>query len=1587
MANIDNLNFEVILKDEEFKRKVGENMELAKQLNTSLSELLDLQAKLKQSGIKVTGNGVNDAIKQERLAAATAQRAAAEERLRTAQTNTRAASERLATAANNRAAAEQRAVTATANSIKAQKSMMKAVTDTNRVAKNQSRIFSELKGMALSYLSIRGVSSFVSSLVRITGEFELQKTTLAAMLGDLNKAESIMSNIKDLAVQSPFTFGELSTYAKQLSAFSVPAKELYETTKMLADISAGLGVGMDRIVLAYGQVRSAAFLRGQEVRQFIEAGIPILDELAKQFTELEGRAVSAGEVFDKISARLVPFEMVAKVLQDLTSEGGKFYEMQSIQSETLKGKVLKLKDAYQIMLNEIGEAKSDKIKGTLDGVINLMKNWEKMGNIIVTVVATLGAYKAAMMLITAGQWVRDLYKTIDAWRKLNATLQFLNLNTIKLGEGLASMGISTKMMASAAVGAVAALVAIIARAVKNANELKKELDGIVSAELSGSNKTVDKLDNLVLRLKSAKQGSQEYRDAISELNRKYGEYLPKVFSEADAYSQVEAAANAAAEAIRNKAKASAFDKGTEAIEEKYGKELTETGSALEAALFSLDPTIPKKVAIEFLKGFKKNLTLAGDEADAFEVFEKAYTNFFGEGRLASLFELADFRIADFSENFKKSVENYGDAVSVITKEQGKLNDQLELRFGDSSYSSYKEMQGMVEIEEWYNKELSTNNNSLQKRVMTQEEYNKAVADLDLKKLEKQAELYESLGRDDLAKGIREQIAELTKVPEGWRGKVQDVLKEMGLTKGTSFGLWAEDTTQSTSYVEDMIKRYKELKDEIKWVSTFDTDQADRLKKNKEAIEKVAKALNIDIVALSAGKGKSKAQEEIEAQIDGIKKLQDAYEKLRPFLNEAQMKSTLKTLFPNVSASIVDSLDFNTELERLATKLAVFDKEAAARLRNSISKDVAGAMANSFKAVEEYRKALDAWKNEDFNLEGKGIAFDISKIVSDLENSYATIEKKRLKNLELLADAQRGDEEALKKVREVYGEEAWQTYITQGKSAIEELAKGERAASQKTANEKIRDLAQKFVSEKMSEKNIDTSNLEDKTIQQVKTLVERLRELINEANKAKGDILADIMNGDIQEGQMASFEMLSKVVDILGIKIEDLGIEIEKKLVDKIKDGLKAVGGLGSQLENLGKGIEMPGLESIGKEISRTSEEISSIIEAGEAKDTIALIANILSMVVSRWADYWTAAYQEQVALNDAIREYADIQNELRRDSHTNIFGTDEMALAAENLKILSEAQDRYTSSLDEFNKIKVQSTDARAGNRTWDKTSLGAVMEDISKGQGWDLYLENGELNIDAVEAYYDAYSNRLSKKQKDLIEQLIADGKAVEDAAAKQAEYITSLFSNAADEVASKMVDAFIETGDAATDLGDIVGNVAKEMAADLIRSLYMKDVLDKYNQEIEAIQANEGLSKKQKTLDSLSALDKALAEINARSGLINETLADFSQYWEGTEMEGQNLADGIKGITEDTANLLASYLNAIRSDVSQMRVLQALHLPIISAAMPTIMDHLAQINAHTYDTSMNTQSMLTELISINNKFGDVIGSGSEGYAIKVLM
>lgn len=251
-----------------------------------------------------------------------------------------------------------------------------------------------LRDQLQNIFSIYGAKQFLDNLIQIGGEFEKQKIALGALFGSKLKADTMYAKIQNLAVQSPFTFGELTNFTKQLASFGFEYKDIYDTTKRLADLSAGIGVDMGRVILAYGQVFTAKFLKGPELRQFTEAGIPLVQELANKYTKERGQQISAGDVYNMVSEKQVRFEDVKEIIDKYTSEGGKFYKMQEKLSDSVAGKWSNLKDSIEIAYSELETSNKGVLKGAISLLTKAILNWKLYGNVIMGAVAAYGLLAA-----------------------------------------------------------------------------------------------------------------------------------------------------------------------------------------------------------------------------------------------------------------------------------------------------------------------------------------------------------------------------------------------------------------------------------------------------------------------------------------------------------------------------------------------------------------------------------------------------------------------------------------------------------------------------------------------------------------------------------------------------------------------------------------------------------------------------------------------------------------------------------------------------------------------------------------------------------------------------------------------------------------------------------------------------------------------------------------------------------------------------------------------------------------------------------------------------------------------------------------
>ena len=415
MADLGNLYFDILFRDKTAEQRKKLKAEITKDLQAKLDVGFDkkklvgdmktlLQSEKFKINVVVDKASTTQAVRAALQAAglntnftASDLRAAKAAAIQTKAEASAAAARELARQRAARAAkAELDLANARERSANAARRHMTATLNMNGAMNSQLSIVGQLRNEFLGLYSIYAAQNFLRAVVDIGGELENQKIAMASILQDEGKATTIFNQIKKLAVASPFGVMDLNQYAKQLSAYSIPYNELYDTMKRLADISAGVGVDMGRIILAYGQIKAAKFLKGTELRQLTEANIPMVDKLAERFSKLEGRIVSAGEVLDMISKKKVTFEDVKDVLWELTDDGGMFNNMQEVLSESVKSKWKNLADAIDIMLGDIAESMGSTLKWTAESLTTLAQNWKEIVPFITAATAAFGTYRVAV---------------------------------------------------------------------------------------------------------------------------------------------------------------------------------------------------------------------------------------------------------------------------------------------------------------------------------------------------------------------------------------------------------------------------------------------------------------------------------------------------------------------------------------------------------------------------------------------------------------------------------------------------------------------------------------------------------------------------------------------------------------------------------------------------------------------------------------------------------------------------------------------------------------------------------------------------------------------------------------------------------------------------------------------------------------------------------------------------------------------------------------------------------------------------------------------------------------------------------------
>lgn len=1406
--------------------------------------------------------------------------------------------------AERAALAEQRLTNARMQAARASGTHNAAMKRENTAMSSQSRIAGELKNQIANVYSIYTLERFARGLYTIGGEFQKQRIALTSILGDSTKAETIFNRIKDLAVVSPFQFKELASYAKQLSAYSIPYEELYDTTKRLADISAGVGVDMGRIILAYGQVRSAAFLRGQELRQFTEAGIPLVDELAKRFTKLTGVVTSAGDVFDKISRKEVSFGMVKDVLWELTDEGGKFYNMQGALAESLAGKWSNLQDAWDVMMADIAEGNSGVLSDSLEQLTDLMKHWEAVADILGILVGIYSSYKTAVIAVNVAQ------KSSFAISQMQAYYTWLNKGVkVTKAAAVAQWALSSAMKVNpwvfwiTTLGAIVTTLTVFQEKVETVAEKIKKLNIEFSKNIEKIKEEESKAKGYISRIFDKTNGIDAQRRAYLNLQKIYPSLFENMkfeqFLLEGEYQAIQKVLSASKE--REKVKSAglvigATNNRNEAQRElnrlKSRREYYQSLDGYENVIESLDEDIKKQE--EVLSQAQKTLNDALENYSTYKIkkddknsawFKKA-TELYEKFGIERLKPDAEGGLQKYIENIIGANEDASSTLSEWTKKEGEWNEETR-----KSIDKAKLLKNATdEILKTFGRVTKETQNT---KDPIAEQW-KARTDL----IDKAVSSYEKWRKIE-----GEEVASQ---------RVKGISEFAPIFDKNGVNLDLKDPSRAYKYIQGQLDRSKEKQEDL-YISLG-------VKIDKAGID-------------SAKKEVDDALKEIEKYVSQTGEKWDLYKKL---FNASGNKSlSMNIAFGGEVSfkSVVDDLrnQLSKALENTGSKFSVTD--VLAMKEDDVKKQFGeGVILKLYQSINEESKKMRSESLE--NLLGmiedyKDYAQKIKDIERNLQKDLADIE------------SQRGQ----------LGEEATDRLIAQRKKKASEDAASTKFEQFKSSEDwaKTFDDLDRLSSATLSRLIKNLEEFKNTTGQSLK--VNEFKELVNVLKKLRDESESrnpfKTLSDGIKEYAEAT-EKLKRAQKELGFiqdggevttgvsetshtetKKTDSGLSYQTKVVDKLTPKLKT-------------------LADAEKEVTDAQDE------QNEASDKVQVgfgdIADMANLLIGTLGDLGSAFDAlGNDSMGDTLSAVQEVAGGLLNTAQSGatlfagISSGNPMAIMQGATGVVSgitgiigsiaKAHDKKLDKAIQRSQLEVKKLSNDYKNlQSVIERQLGAVAQSQSKEMIANLQKQQEEVQKQ-MKAEQDKKDSDASKIE-DYKQQYIELGEQIkyfyEDLASEQFGIDLKGWS---DQISEALVNAFANGEDAAKAFDDTVADIMRNVIKNMISLNVIQPAMNNLK---DYLFGDKGIFT-DSSAGGTNLTEQEATGLMQQLGSLRGTISDSKKIWDylnaaakkmGISLEetsaSNTLSKGIQeNITEETANILASYINGIRADVSVKRAL----------------------------------------------------------------
>ena len=1388
--------------------------------------------------------------------------------------------------------------------------------------------------------SVSQIEGYISKLAKVRGEFELQQRSLQAILQNKSQADQIFNKTVQLAVKSPFQIKELVTFTKQLAAYRIESDKLYDTTKRLADVSAGLGVDMGRLILAYGQVKAAAYLRGTEVRQFTEAGINMYGELQKLFKTRDQADYTTAQIVDMISKRKVTFEDVEQVFENLTSKEGIFYNMQEIQAETLQGKISNLKDSIDVMLNSIGKANEDTLKGAIDTVKVLIDNWETVVNI-----AKAFAPVIASMGITV--WAKKIGVA-------NGTIGLFSVGLGKAGNAMKAFGVTFKaslplVAITAAIGIVTEFISTIkeynkaiAESTNKYFEAKIRISTITDESESDIKKSLDKLvqemNNEGFDIKVGVNLSEE------EAKETFKNYLLEYEAFLNEQRIMEA------KYAKNKSKwiVDDIDEDSEQYTSSIGEFILQ-GEELKAIMMQLATeennlsAEHRKALEELSKGPKKGedlLTYTKRMKDEVAGMWPYLSNAFNSMRLGNGMYTQEVMKArnSLTELFalsKKYIENEKEMISELESVYGSVDKykteaekkRLKIRIDKSELDAVTKDLAYKH----FGINISINQDSVEKETSWLDSYLKTFFEKKTYKIN--LNMTQPIDAKVPFEDFIKKGNEASKAAKSW----EEVEKRIAAIGKNVKQIEADSKIANFLNSQNPVLNIKsgdmvDVKLILETISEYKKTQVD-----------LSNALGVNPFENKD----SKAERDIWAErISVLKEMQSRYEKLNQLMGEnAAIEQTLSAFKPALEFTGMDKMNILPTKEGMIKAYEellkdVTDSKKITELKKIIAElkieiqqeDLKNQLETTKKNIEDLFNGLDLHKK----LKNAGLSeAEVQQLFPGLAKTLDDVEKgirdeyeaKRDKNGQLSKADQKGYDEALKKLGQQRDKESTDLTIRILKDYKTQLSEQlqldkwyyeEKANIAKaTLTDEQRAQAESNLKKKYDKKTDENTwkafqntdeyiklfeNLDYSSTAAIDSILEKLEEfrgslkslppeqlktIIEQIEKLKGEKL----DRNPIKGIVEAFKDLKNAKPEDKQKaIADLGAAFEKN-AEKIDKFNSAFGEVSSMLSSFG--VDVP--EEISESLNGMSQAFSG---AGEFASSYAT-GNVLGMV--------TGGMKTIAGIGNTIGSIFGIGNKNKKKER-------EIQRQIKNIESLGRAYDEL--------KEKMEAAWSADDLRTQTKDTIANLDQQI---ESYVNMINSEEAKKDSdrdrIDEWNDAI-NELKKTRQEILDQQKLELGGI----GGESEY-----KDAASSFVQAWMDAFNETEDGLKALNEnfdsFIENLIVKQATMRLAQGRLKELFEKIDESVTEGSVG-GINLTKEELANIQALgESALKGLNEDLLALMETLG-YKGTSVGQKSELSALTQSIQGVTEQTADELAAILESVRffvatqtSDITAIR------------------------------------------------------------------